>query len=423
MKLAVHSHVSFTLQVSILLLKHITDLDSVVSAIAYSWLETEVHKRKTIALIRFNQADLPLRKENIHALTLAGLKTDARELLYLNDIPKSEIFPSNKFALVDHNRVESSFITDNPTAQVVAVVDHHQDEGLYKDTAQPRIITPSGSCASLIARMCPRDIPRELATLLLCAILVDTRGLKTGGTAVQADREAAAFLAPLSTLSSSFTSHMSGVEALHDDPAIMRLTAELNVMKADLSHLSAWDLLRRDYKEYTISLPWADPRISIKAGLSTVPFSLEYLLTEGRLEIQLQPWMTSRGLSVLGILTSYTHIIPGRKGKHKREQLWVVRDAELMKIVPGDDPDQPRTIDTDLLSKRLSSGMKASAELGLKRQERFDIDMQGKLPAGMKVRVYDQKNTGASRKVIAPTLKKVLGSSGPLPQVVTIKEH
>ena len=48
-----------------------------------------------------------------------------------------------RFAVVDHNRLLSSF-----TDEVVAIIDHHEDENLHI-TADPRVIKPVDFCASL----------------------------------------------------------------------------------------------------------------------------------------------------------------------------------------------------------------------------------------------------------------------------------
>jgi exopolyphosphatase len=390
----------------------IADLDSVASAIAYSWIETVLHQRKSIPLMRFDHSDLVLRKENVHALMLAGLKEGQPELLCTNDIPKDRKFPFNTFALVDHNQLAPSYVAENPTAKVISVIDHHKDEGMYKDTANPRIISPAGSCASLIAQLCPPEVPKDVATLLLCASVIDTRGLTKGGTAVQVDREAVAFLAPVSNIGPSLALHIAAAGSIHGDPAVQRLADELEMMKGDLWHLSTRDLLRRDFKEYTFHLRWADPQLSIRAGLSTIPFPLGYLLNEKGLEAEVQPWMESQSLSVYGILTSFREVKHDGRGKHKREQLWVVRDSPALHQAKG--------LTVGALAERLFKGLKASAELDLKRMKDFEIDKEGKLPTGMRARVYDQRNAGVSRKVTAPTAKKILESSGPLPDVITI---
>ena len=391
------------------------DLDTLASSIAYSWLENEIHHRQTIALVRCDHADLALRNENVYALGIAGLSDGANELLYMNDLTTRTPFPSQRFALVDHNNLDSAFSTDNSSAQVITVIDHHEDEGLYKDTANPRIIAPVGSCASLVARLCPPTIPPELALLLLSAILIDTGGLKTGGKAVEEDRDAAVFLVPLSPLSANIPQNFLTPDQLQGASAIQNLYAELETKKVDVSNLSVWDLLRRDYKEYTLRLPWAGPEVSIKAGLSTVPLGLEAWITEGRLQDVAKKWMDTKGLTVHGILTSYRDPNkPGKsgKGKHRRQQLWIVSVGVES---PGEDGGPPVKLD-DLVD-RLFKGLKASKELKLKRNKNFEIDKKDKLPAGMKARVYDQKNTDASRKVTAPTLKRILEGEAQSPDV------
>jgi exopolyphosphatase len=101
----------------------------------------------------------------------------------------------SQVALVDHNVLRTTYTS--PSTNVVAVIDHHEDEGQYKDTANSRIVEPAGSCSSLVVRSYQSFsnlfIPPELSTLSLSAILIDTHGLKMGGKALDVDREAAAF--------------------------------------------------------------------------------------------------------------------------------------------------------------------------------------------------------------------------------------
>ena len=96
-----------------------------------------------VALTQTPRAELHLRAENLHALALAQLDPDT-DILCIDDVLISSAeapFPSSSFALVDHNRLHTRFSRANPSARVVAVVDHHADEGLYRDSADPRLIT------------------------------------------------------------------------------------------------------------------------------------------------------------------------------------------------------------------------------------------------------------------------------------------
>ena len=401
------------------------DLDSLASSIAYAWIQTEVHKKPTIPFMQIERNDLSLRAENIYAFKLAGLDDPGNQLLFVTDLAGIKPFPSQQFALVDHNRLGPSFASGNPTAQVVGVVDHHEDENLYTDTANPRTIAPAGSCTSHVAGLCPPEVPAELATLLLCGIFIDTGGLKPGGKALQVDREAASFLVSRSTYANSLPPKL--LTQLSNDPksktdilcevrAVKDLTNELLTKKFDVSHLGAWDLLRRDYKEYIHKLPWAPSEPSIKVGLSTVPVGLESWGTEGRLAKEAQSWMKHRGLSVHGVLTSFRDerkLGKSGKGKHRREMVWLVRkDVE---ILPGSGSEMAGGLDFNDLASRLWKGLEDNKELKLKKHKKFDIDKEGNLSATMKTKVYEQRNVNATRRAIAPILKTILENSTPPP--------
>ncbi|KAF8062198.1 exopolyphosphatase [Lyophyllum atratum] len=423
------------------------DLDSVASSIGFAWLQSEVHKKPTIPLLQLDRDDLDLRAENTYALRLAGIDKPKEQLLFLTDLADIKPFPSQNFALVDHNRLGALYTASNPSAKVVAVIDHHEDEGLYKDTANPRIIAPCGSCASHIAALCPSEVPSDLATLLLCAILIDTNGLKPGGKATPTDLYAAGFLASRSTLASELPQKLvtallddpkSKPEALHDVPAIRELKKTLVQKKGDISHLSGRDLLRRDYKDYSYTLPWAGGQ-TVKAGIASVPVSLKSWAKDGALEEAAIPWMKERGIDILGVLTSYNAGKKG-KGKHKREMAWVVYGgAEKEKEEEKEEGDKteagaeagsgaqagaeaeagaeadPIEGIFDKLPARLWKGLEDSGELKLKKHKKFDLEKAGKLPAGARARVYRQNNGNATRKVTAPLLKNILEAQEPEP--------
>jgi exopolyphosphatase len=266
-----------------------------------------------------------LRLENIYALSLAGLQNDVPELLCIDDISWTGMFPSNKFALVDHNRLLPQYGASNPDAHVSGVVDHHEDEGFYNNSAEPRIIAPAGSCASHIAHLCPPQIPVGLASLLLAAISIDTQGLKAGGKALQVDHEAVAFLLSKTPLSSSISATnlsqgpLPPTDKLPHLPFIQNLTTELSEKKISMSHLSTWDLLQHDYKQYRLNLPWFHLRTAIDARLSTVPVNFKLWIPRDPKNFwsATKQWMEERELFVLGISMLYRH--ERRFGKSRRE--------------------------------------------------------------------------------------------------------
>lgn len=375
-----------------------------------------MNKKPAVPLIQIDRADLKLRAENLYALQLAGLSETQEELLTLTEIEEFKPFPSQKFALVDHNRLGDAFTLDNPKAEVVAVVDHHEDEGLYP-TANPRVIAPCGSCSSHVAALCPPEVPAELATLLLTAILIDTDGLKPGGKAIQTDRDSALSMARNSTFANSIPppSALSPIDnpnpdALSEVPAIKELTKTLDEKKADVSHLSALDLLRRDYKEYTHPLFWAAGQPSIKAGLSTVPTRLKAWGADGKLEEAAVAWMERRGITVLGVLASFHDVkksVLGKntQGKHKREMAWIILEGTQIKQIDNEG------LTTKILSQKLWKGLEANDEIKVQVYKKFQLDKAKKLPEHSKWKVYKQGNAKASRKTIAPLLKDILEGS------------
>ncbi|KAF9029500.1 DHH phosphoesterase [Hymenopellis radicata] len=349
------------------------DLDSIASSITYAWLQSQT--RSAIPYIQISKDDLALRPENIYALSLAGITDPKSQLLVPDDVAP---FPATKFALVDHNRLGSQFASND--SLVEAIIDHHEDERHHLD-ANPRTISPAGSCSSHIALLCPSTLPPELATLLLCAILIDTNGLKPGGKALQVDLDAVARLLPLISPSVQSTD-------LHNIPSLKALSDDLAERKADVSSLSPRDLLRRDYKEYTFTLNWHDEKPSIKAGLSTVPLRLKDWGTDGKLLDAGKAYMQERGLSVLGVLTSFhkKKLTSKGKGKHAREMAWLV-----LSEVSG-------------LDECLWRGLEADEELKVVKHDSFKVGETG----DVRVRVYKQGNANATRKATAPILKRIL---------------
>ncbi|EIN14597.1 DHH phosphoesterase [Punctularia strigosozonata HHB-11173 SS5] len=382
------------------------DLDSIASSIAFAWFLNTVRGTSAVPMIQTSCADLKLRPENIYALSLAEIDPSGHTLLCMDDIPSSSPFPSSNFALVDHNRLLSRFSENNSSARVVAVVDHHDDEGLYKDTADPRLIAvPTGSCASLVsqllARSCADAIPAELATLLLCGILIDTQGLKKGGKAEPTDRDAAGFLLPRSTLGRSL--QVTHTEP-NDVPAVKELTDSLQQKKSAVSDLGARDLLRRDYKEYSWKPSWTSNSSALPVGLATVPLGLAEWAHRADFWPAIESWMDERDLAALGILTSYhdtknkKHTANGHtkgKGKHKREVMFVLRE---------DGHGQ--------LPRAMWAGLEGSEALQLKERKWEKIGTAPNLGAKACARVWKQRNTDATRKQIAPLVKTIIEGTG-----------
>ncbi|KAG1724533.1 hypothetical protein EDB19DRAFT_1834122 [Suillus lakei] len=365
------------------------DLDSLASALGYAWLRSNT-SGKAIAYITTPKEDFALRAENLYALGLAGINHPFEELYCSGDPMPSQV---SQFALVDHNVFHTRYAS--PTTRVVAVIDHHEDEGQYKDTPDPRIVEPAG----------------KLSTLLLSAILIDTQGLKEGGKALDVDREAATFLLPHSLLA-----HNEEVSASSDNqpithlPSVQFLSATLGEKKLSVSHLSTRDLLRRDYKEYAFSMPASDDATQsskvIRVGLATVPLRLSAFFASSNYPVEeVKDWLAERDLSILGVLTTFRN----KKGKGRREQLWIVKATN------------------EGIAENLWRGLEVSDELELERlgfskfvgkanatDESEDEDAgevttdEAWFGESYIARAYKQGNASATRKQTAPILRRLM---------------
>jgi len=303
------------------------------------------------------------------------------DLLCLDDVPISP-FPSNRFVLVDHNRLLGQY-TSIAGPEVVGILDHHEDEGFHLD-ANPRTIkVPTGSCASLVAthfRESKAWTP-ELATLLLCSIVVDTGGLKAGGKATPTDHEAAQLLLPLSSLHNTLQ-----IENFED--TLNPLTEDLLLKKGTVSHLSNRDLLRRDYKQYQYIKGDSSSKSTITVGLSTIPIDLKEWVHKDPNALSL--WMKERDIMIHGSLTTFRRVDGKGKSTHRRQQLWILREDVSKKLV-----------------KAFWNSLESSEELEVEKMKDFEekLGLGTMEAANLRMRVYKQGNTQATRKVVAPLVK------------------
>ncbi|KAK8849738.1 hypothetical protein IAR55_005073 [Kwoniella newhampshirensis] len=402
------------------------DLDSIASSIAYAQLSSSLLAQRTIPLTLTPSSLMKLRPENLLAFQMAQIPPSA--LLHPESlpIPTTELASLGvNFALVDHNRLLPAF-GDN--GEVLAIIDHHDDEGAHPNAPVREITVPTGSCSSLVVKhFRPQweaslkagggPVPQELATLLLSAMLIDTGGLKSGGKATPVDYDSAAFLYPISTLSSSdsevsatqtnTTLTSSSLEA--QVPSTLANTAEnLLETKMDVSGLSTYDLLLRDYKEY--ALPTSSSAYpTLKVGLSTVPLGLKKWLEKEEdgwqtLLSEVDQYMEAKTLDIEGILTTYRS---EKKGKGKRELVIIVRSGGVIR-----DSAKAQQVLQDL-----GRGLEGSGELLALEEwdkgswlKKFNKKRQlgGGEGENRWFKVWQQGNARSTRKQVAPLLRDLI---------------
>ena len=226
------------------------DLDSMASSIAYGYLLNLQSVGDTVLpVMPIPRADIKLRTEAVCVFREAGILLD--DIVFFDDVEFDKLMAAGTgLILLDHNRLALSL--ERYKSNVVGVIDHHSDEGFYRDIA-PRIIQLVGSTASLIGvefQKAGIKIPKQLAILLFGTILLDTVNLdKSVGRVTEIDSTIAELLSLLCPLSR------------HDFFDIIQRE------KFNVAGLSTADLLRKDYKEFeleTFRYGISSTRLSIK---------------------------------------------------------------------------------------------------------------------------------------------------------------
>ncbi|KAI5838059.1 hypothetical protein DFP73DRAFT_486171 [Morchella snyderi] len=307
--------------VSIVIGNQSADIDSFASSILYAYY-TDPTTPPTIPFLSIPREDLSLRPEILHLCNLFSISPS--DLNFSDDPPITDLPKhSTNIALVDHNHIEpnlSSHFTD-PAKAVTAVIDHHDDEGLYPD-AKPRIITPSGSCSSLVTQNFQSAFPQsgdvrgELARLALAAVLIDTTNMTNKVT--PHDEEVLAFLE--AEMAKSVTEGGDASEPWDRKKFYNGVWDAKNNVDA----MPLRDLLRKDWKEWTESVT-GDDGVQRKVGIASVLRALEWLkgreAGEGFVE-GVKSWAGERGLDVVSVMTT-----TGRGGEFRRELfVWVLNE-------------------------------------------------------------------------------------------------
>lgn len=197
------------------------DSDTICSAIALADLKSKIG----VACTPSAQGELP--PETKFILEKFGVAAPAVKTAYAGE----------KVFLVDTSDL-AQLPDDIKEAEVLGIVDHHKLGDLTTSSPLECWIWPVGCTATVINAMYKFngiEIPKNIAGIMLCAILSDTVIFKSP-TCTQADKDAAAELAKI-----------AGVEDL---PA---LGMEMFKVKSAVEGTPARELVLRDYKDFDMS--------------------------------------------------------------------------------------------------------------------------------------------------------------------------
>ncbi|EDV21335.1 uncharacterized protein TRIADDRAFT_60259 [Trichoplax adhaerens] len=265
------------------------DLDSIVCSITYAYFLaqrslTESNVR-VIPVIDIPRKDFQLRAEISYLFKSIKLKENL--LTFADEIDLQALYDANKLSLtiVDHNRLSNKH--EQLADCITDIVDHHLDEDQFPEC--DIILEPVGSCATLIAeQLMDGDcslIDNEVGLLLLSAIIVDTANLDVNfARTTEKDIEIA-----------------NKLETYVDFDELpfsrLELYDKMKEAKFNVSHLSTYDLLRKDYK----SIAALDQSV----GISSVTIPMEEFIERNQFVNDVSAFGDEKNLAGFVIMSFY----------------------------------------------------------------------------------------------------------------------
>lgn len=361
------------------------DADSIVSAIALSYIESTQGVAESTPILSIGRGDLETqRPETKLLLQLAGVSVD--ELIFDDTRFVAENANGANVTLVDHNRLEPKFRHKSWT--VVAIVDHHLDERYYRGrcAGDARIVAFANGRA-LVASACTLVAERQRAlwtppyaasvgTLLIGTILLDSFNIDpAAGKVTERDENAVRdllFHTAWSELDNK-TKHVLRLAERPDTDAFYRALEGARYDAVFWGSLSMHDALRLDYKHYG--------HRSSALGISSVLMASQDFRRKANFEAGLRAYMHGEAVTFLGVMLTS---MDDDNGLNRQLALCAFDSFPLQDMV-------------EFLLQPVTGLERESLEL-------VELAEESTRGVGLTIRFFDQGNTKASRKQIAPSL-------------------
>lgn len=377
------------------------DLDSITCALVYGYIQSsKIEAKRTgrlvVPIANLPASDLPLRTELTTLLKHAGIKPS--DLITLDDLGTNPLpLEKTDWTLVDHNALQGQ-LGERYRSRVVRVIDHHEDDQAVPKDAALRVIEKCGSCNSLVANsqretwqslgsmvsasvvgLGQDDIliddfayastwDGQVAKLSLGAILIDTGNMEIESKVTDHDRKAVRYLEAKINVSPK----------LGKDYDRTKFFNEIHDAKMDIESLSLDDIFRKDYKE------WQEGDLTL--GMSSVVQSYSYLQGKGEdFQAAVKEFAKKKSLNLFAVTTSGHD----ESGKFYKEILLTAMGGEKATAAV----ERFVAISKDDLQLSDRNGVQWSAPSDK------EISFQ---------HLWNQGNTKASRKQVAPFLRKAM---------------
>lgn len=190
-----------------------------------------------------------------------------------------------RVVLVDHNE-RAQAVHGIEQAEIVGVIDHHRVADLQTSSPPLMRVEPVGACSTLVAKLFAEAsvvTPPNVAGVLLGGILTDTLLFKSPTTTAE-DRRAAEQLAACARVD------------------LEELGRDLIGIASDLSHRGAEELVRGDFKEFTL-----DDDTKFGVGVVETGDARSVLARRGELQKAMRKLRDREFTSVLLVVTDVVH--------------------------------------------------------------------------------------------------------------------
>ncbi|KAL4124344.1 hypothetical protein PRIC2_007942 [Phytophthora ramorum] len=347
------------------------DADSIVSALSYAFVHHQKQAQTLhVALLPITRSELVLRCDVSALFQELGVDTDA--LVFVDEFPWA-LHARVKVTLMDHNALSNKKIPDIAALQVVEIVDHHSDLGHHLG-AEREVAFADGN--ALVASTCTlvaerlkdvesHDVHQLLSTMLLGVIALDSINFDPSAKKVTPrDVKAAEKLEET---------------AFADKEQLFKW---LQAEKFNPTHWGAFTLencLQVDYKEFTFATSAGDAK---KVGMSAVLIDLETFVLKSAdaadLRKRLSEYCKQNELAFLVVMTMFMT----SDGQRHRQLLFYQENGDEAKHC------------VEFFINEGSLHLE-SLKLPDSHHDRH-------------VAAFNQLNTGASRKQVAPLIQRAL---------------
>ncbi|KAL4894529.1 hypothetical protein BDV59DRAFT_200869 [Aspergillus ambiguus] len=293
---------------------------------------------------------------------------------------------------------------------VVGCVDHHADEHFCGPSVSPSLITTAGSCASLIVQTLastgvwpgcqaeptptptatppPTQAEAQVARLALAPILIDTANLTAVDKVTPHDTDACNALRRR-------LAAQTDVQAAADDRFYTQI---LTAKQTSLDLLTVDEILARDYKQWTETAP-RHPSTPLHIGFCSMVQSIAWIVRKaGGPQAFLDDLCGFAAQRELGIVVVMTAVTAQTSGRFYRELLVCALDEGLA---------------TEALEAFVAQ---AAAQLGLEEWTTVDdgegdvLPIRRVLGGGGSRRIWLQTDVTKSRKQVAPLMRRAVAS-------------